>query len=241
MRSSVFNILAVGAVLAAGARVSVADDPAPTTADPTATDSSTVDPADAIFLDPDIVGHEVIEIWDERPDKPFDRDTDLRLTGQELMERGATNLADALELMPDLYVRTAGRGGMQVDIRGARKGSTKILIDGVAVDDPFYGNFDLSSIPVTDIVQIRVSASPSSPIDGIGGPGGVIEVHTRDAVGARRLEGRVQGSTRRAGTASVTGRSMLSQHLAVRASASGALGMRDFTVAMPTGDSEDPG
>jgi len=236
MRSSIFNILAIGAVLAAGARVSVADDPAPTPNDPTAAPSGDLDPADAIFLDHSIVGHETIEIWDERPDKPFDRDTDLRLTGQELLERDAANLADALELIPDLYVRTAGRGGMQVDIRGARKGSTKILIDGVAVDDPYYGNFDLSSIPVTDIVQIRVSASPSSPIDGTGGPGGVIEVHTRDAVGARRLEGRVQGSSRRVGTASVTGRSMLGERFAVRASASGALGMRDFTVAMPSGD-----
>lgn len=73
------------------------------------------------FLDPAITG-EAIVIWGERPDKPFDRDTELRLTGEELRRRGATNLAEALELLPDVVVREQGRGGRQIEIRGARKG-----------------------------------------------------------------------------------------------------------------------
>jgi hypothetical protein len=32
---------------------------------------------------------EAIEIYDERPDKPFDRDTEVRLTGEDLAARGA--------------------------------------------------------------------------------------------------------------------------------------------------------
>src|SRR6185503_2442246 len=123
-----------------------------------------------------------------------------------------------------------GRGGEQVEIRGARKGSVKILIDGVAVSDPFYGNFDLSSIPVTDIVQIRISSSPASPIDGVGGPGGVVEVHTRDAVGPRIVLARVAGSTLPSAEAAATGRMGLTQHLAMRASATGTLGYRDLTI-----------
>jgi len=45
-----------------------------------------------------------------------------------------------------------------------------VLIDGVQVTDPYYGTFDVSTIPITDIVQIRLSTSPQSPIDGPGGP-----------------------------------------------------------------------
>src|SRR5688572_15428820 len=60
---------------------------------------------------------EVIELWDERPDKPFDRDTEVRLSGEELARRGATDLATALALLPDVTVREAGRGGWIVDIR----------------------------------------------------------------------------------------------------------------------------
>lgn len=171
---------------------------------------------------------EVIEVWAERPDKPFDRDTTVRLTGVELSERGVTNLAEALELVPEINVRFSGRGGRILDIRGARKGSIKILVDGIPVADPFYGTFDVSSIPVTDIVQVRVSTSPSSPIDGLGGPGGVVEVHTRDAIGKRRIDTRVLGSSSPEAQFSATARSQLGEHWAVRPSVSAALGTYDF-------------
>src|SRR5512146_895226 len=58
---------------------------------------------------------EAIEIYDERPDKPFDRDTEVRLTGEELAARGAVDLKSALALLPDVPVRESGRGGFQVD------------------------------------------------------------------------------------------------------------------------------
>src|SRR5690349_23020269 len=89
---------------------------------------------------------EAIEIYDERPDKPFDRDTEVRLTGEELAARGAVDLKTALALLPDVQVRESGRGGFQVDVRGARKGEVAIFIDGVLVSDPWYGTFDITSI-----------------------------------------------------------------------------------------------
>lgn len=202
---------------------------------PAAEPDPPLSPEDAIFLDPSITG-EAIEIWGERPDKPFDRDTQVRLSGEELAERGATNLAEALDLLPDLVVREQGRGGQQVEIRGARKGSVKILIDGVAVSDPYYGNFDLASIPVTDIVQIRVSSSPASPIDGVGGPGGVVEVHTRDAIGPRIVLARVAGSTLPSAEAAATGRMAIAPRLALRVSATGTLGFRDLAVTPEGGE-----
>src|SRR3569623_599516 len=108
---------------------------------------------------------EAIEIYDERPDKPFDRDTEVRLTGEEFVKRGAVDLKSALALLPDVTVRESGRGGFQVDVRGARKGEVSILIDGVVVSAPWYGTFDVTSIQITDIVQLRVATTPLSPID----------------------------------------------------------------------------
>ena len=173
---------------------------------------------------------EVIELWDERPDKPFDRDTDVRLTGEELARRGATDLASALALLPDVSVRDVGRGGWNVDIRGARKGAVRILVDGVSVTDPYYGTFDVSTLPITDIEQIRVSTAPASPIDGPGGPGGVIEVHTRDAIGGRAVTARLTTDSLPTFGASATGRTALARHLALRLSTSAAWGRRDFTL-----------
>src|SRR3984885_2464703 len=173
---------------------------------------------------------EAIEIFDERPNKPFDRDTEIRLTGEQLAARGAVDLGTALALLPDVTVRDAGRGGYNIDIRGARKGDVSIFIDGVLVTDPWYGTFDVSSIPVTDIVQIRVATTPQSPIDGPGGPGGVIEVHTRDAFGSQLEIIRLYGDTLPTLGITGTARVMLTQQLALRISMSEQFGKHLYDV-----------
>jgi|GEM_PF-1458751 len=174
---------------------------------------------------------EVVEVYGERPTKPFDRDTKLRLTGKELAKRGVTNLGQALELVPELQVRRSGRGGVQVNVRGARKAGVRILIDGVPVDEVYYGTFDISSIPVTDIAQIRVSTSPSSPIDGVGGPGGVIEVHTIDAAGGGLVRARAEGSDLPSADVSATGRTNLGAGFSARGSVAATVGMQEFDMA----------
>jgi outer membrane receptor protein involved in Fe transport len=125
-------------------------------------------------------------------------------------------------------VRDAGRGGFNIDVRGARKGAVSVLIDGVLVTDPYYGTFDVSTIPITDIVQIRVATTPLSPIDGPGGPGGVIEVHTRDAIGSQMVIGRVTADSLPSFGMTGTARVSLARHLALRMSASGLGGGRDL-------------
>jgi hypothetical protein len=212
----------------------------PAASDPAATAATAVAPGPAPTAPPTgelddaamarLAEGEAIEIFDERPDKPFDRDTEVRLTGAELAARGAVDLGTALALIPDVTVRDAGRGGFNLDIRGARKGAVSILIDGVLVTDPYYGTFDVSTIPITDIVQIRVATTPQSPIDGPGGPGGVIEVHTRDAVGPQLVIGRLTGNSLPSFGATATARTELARHLALRLSGSGQGGTRDFAL-----------
>lgn len=182
---------------------------------------------------------EVIELWDERPEKPFDRDTEVRLTADDLARAGATDLASALALLPDVQVQDAGRGGAVIYIRGARKGAVRVLVDGVSVSDPYYGTFDVTTIPVTDLVQIRLSTAPASPIDGPGGPGGVIELHTRDAIGGRLLVGRVTGDSLPSFGAAATGRTALGRGLALRLSVTGQAGLRELPAARPGATSVD--
>jgi outer membrane receptor protein involved in Fe transport len=168
------------------------------------------------------------EIFDERADKPSDRLTVVRLTGGELAERGAVDLATALALVPGVVVRDAGRAGFNIELRGQRKGAVIILIDGVPVSDPYYGTFDASTIPITDIVQIRVATVPQSPIDGPGGAGGVIEVHTRDAIGPQLVIGRLVGDSLPSLAMTGTARVPLANHLALRLSGGGLGGSRDL-------------
>jgi outer membrane receptor protein involved in Fe transport len=172
-------------------------------------------------------GAEVVEIFDARPKQPIERGTEVRLTYEQLAARGATDLASALRLLPDVTVRDAGRGGFNIDVRGGRKGAVTVLIDGMQVTDPFYGTFDVSTIPITDIVQIRMSPNPQSPLDGPGGPGGVIEVLTRDAIGKQLVITRLTGDSLPTFGATAMARAALAKHLALRISMSGEAGSRD--------------
>ena len=209
--------------------------PPPPTAPPAPHDTSTPAPtaptAPADLTEDEVLAQslkETVEIYDERPDKPFDRDTEVRLTGEQLAARGAVDLGTALGLLPDVTVRPAGRGGFNVDIRGSRKGEVAIIIDGVPITDPYVGTFDVSTIPITDIVQIRVSTTPQSPIDGPNGSGGVIEVLTRDAIGPQVVAARVTGDTLPSFLVSGTARAAITKQLALRMSASGLMGGHDF-------------
>ncbi|HEY4055643.1 MAG TPA: TonB-dependent receptor plug domain-containing protein [Kofleriaceae bacterium] len=155
-------------------------------------------------------------------------DTALRITGDELAARGATDLAAALRLIPELVVRDDGRGGFDVDIRGSHGGRVAVFIDGVQVSDPYDGGFDVQTVPITDIASIRVSATPLSPLAGPGGAGGVIEVFTRDANGPQLVIARVTADSLPTVGLSATARASLAKHLGIRISASGLGGEHDI-------------
>lgn len=140
------------------------------------------------------------------------------VTARELQQRGAQNLAQALDLIPELQVRQGGMG-TRLDLRGAKQFSILLLIDGVPMVEPYFGIFDISAIPITDIVEIRVQLSPASPLEGPGGDGGIVEVFTLHATGARRIEGRVVGGSEPDAEGAVSARVPLTQNSGLRLSA----------------------
>ena len=216
---------AVGVLLYLYSSVAIADE---TEAENDSPPAPQIYDSDAFFLELAETSDEVIYVFNEREEKPFERDTELRITPETLKQRSIASVADALSILPDVRVRAAGRGGRQVDIRGARRGSVLILIDGVPISDPYFGNIDLASIPVTDVVQVRVSKVPASPIDGIGGPAGVVEIHTKDAVGDKSIYAQAQGKSVPEGLVSATARAPLSKNWAVRGSATARVGRQNF-------------
>jgi len=163
-----------------------------------------------------------------RADPPAERAGVVRLTGAQLAARGAVDLATALALLPDVVVRSDGRGGTAVVVRGSRDGSVNVVIDGVLVPDPYDGRFDVAMIPIGDIVEIRVATTPQSPLDGLGGAAGVIEVQTRDAIGPQLVIARITGDSQPGLAAMGTTRVAIARDLALRISASGLAGGREL-------------
>ena len=164
-----------------------------------------------------------------------DREPVIVITARELAERGVDNLADALDLVPQLGVRQGGRGDVRVDVRGAKQRSVMVLVDGAPMDEPYFGAFDLASIPITDIVELRISLAPASPLEGPGGDGGIVEVITLRAIGNRRVDARLRVSSQPDGQGAVSARTPITHGLAVRGSAGGRYGAEDFTLTNPDG------
>lgn len=161
--------------------------------------------------------------------------TGWRIHGSELAQRGAETLADALDLLPHLRIRLGGRGEVRFDLRAARPGSIRVLVDGVPMEEPYLGRFDPASVSVSDVVQIRVDPAPLSPVEGPGGGGGVVEVETLSGAGKPRVEARARAGTPLDGLLSATGRHPFGEDAGGRLSAT-IRGARDsFLVSNPDG------
>jgi outer membrane cobalamin receptor len=159
------------------------------------------------------------------------------MTARDLTQRNVQNLAQALDLVPELSVRQGGMG-VRLDLRGAKQRSILLLIDGIPIDEPYFGAFDLSAIPVTDIVEIRIQLAPASPLEGPGGDGGIVEVMTLHAVGGRRLQARVEGGSAPEVEAALTGRVPLNgeRTTGLRLSAGGRYANPDYPVTDLSGN-----
>lgn len=152
----------------------------------------------------------------------------VRLTGDELAARGAVDLATALALIPELTVRADGRGGREVELRGARGAAIGVWLDGVRIAEPYDGGVDLAAIPITDVAAIEVDTAPTSALDGPGGAGGAIRVTTRDPVGAQLVIARLTADSAPGASVAGSARVPLGAGVGLRLSAAGQAGARDL-------------
>jgi outer membrane receptor protein involved in Fe transport len=179
---------------------------------------------------------EVVTIVEEAPAREqFAPDTERRLSGKDLAERGVTTVAEALRLIPEITLLAGGKGDTRVQIRGGRKGSVMMLIDGVPANEAYYGTFDPASLPITDILEIRVSLSPASPLEGPGGSSGVIEIVTLPALGKQRIGAAVMASSVPSTMVSLTGRQALTNRFGLRFSGGFQTDDRELFVNLPAG------
>ena len=110
------------------------------------------------------------------------------ITGQELRARGITRLTDALRDVPGASVVQSGSFGSQTALflRGGESDYTKVLIDGVPVNDA-GGAIDLAHISVADVERVEIVRGPASVLWGSDAVTGVIQIFTHRARERSRL------------------------------------------------------
>ncbi|HKK00629.1 MAG TPA: TonB-dependent receptor, partial [Desulfuromonadales bacterium] len=103
----------------------------------------------------------------------------------QIADSGATDLSQVLRDVAGLQVIPYGPAGSlsTVSLRGSESDQVLILLDGVRLNSPQNGLFDLSALPVplSDIDRIEVVRGPASTLYGSSAVGGVIQIFTKKA------------------------------------------------------------
>ena len=110
------------------------------------------------------------------------------LTADALRQQGITTVADALRQVPGLSLAQTGSygGATSLFVRGGESKFTKVLVDGVAVNEA-GGAFDFSSLTVDNLDRIEIVRGPASVLYGSDAVAGVVQLFTRP--GAARVSG----------------------------------------------------
>jgi iron complex outermembrane receptor protein len=114
---------------------------------------------------------------------------------------GVVTVAEALELMPGVSLSVGARNEQKIWVRGYEQSNVLVLVDGVPVADPYYGDLDLGQLPVFDVGRITVTRGGASPLYGPNGLGGVINVVTLQGGESHRLAGELRLSGNRSALA----------------------------------------
>ena len=90
------------------------------------------------------------------------------VTAQDIQDKDARTLDQALELLPGVEIRTGAGGIPRIDIHGFRSRHVLLLLDGMPLNSTYDGQFDPSIIPTENIAKIKVSYGASSVLYGQG-------------------------------------------------------------------------
>ncbi|WP_432204562.1 TonB-dependent receptor family protein [Cetobacterium somerae] len=104
------------------------------------------------------------------------------LTGEEISQRGAKSVAEALKLVSSVVVKEMGGADAAFDMRGqgaTAKSNVIVLVDGAPINSIDLSGYQTSNIAVDNIERIEVIPSGGSVLYGDGAIGGTINIVTK--------------------------------------------------------------
>jgi vitamin B12 transporter len=112
---------------------------------------------------------------------------DVTIIGpEEIARASAQSLAELLARLPGVEIAMNGGPGStsSVFLRGANRGHTLVLIDGLRIGSSTDGATAFEAIPLEQIDHIEILRGPASSLYGADAIGGVIQIFTRKSEGA---------------------------------------------------------
>ncbi len=104
----------------------------------------------------------------------------------EIAASKATTVLDLLRTVPGLDVVQSGGPGTVTSLflRGTSSTQTLVLVDGVALNSPYFGGTDLSALSVANVERVEIVRGPFSALYGSEAIGGVVRVFTKRSADA---------------------------------------------------------
>ena len=137
---------------------------------------------------------DVVVTASRTPQKIADVLSDISvITEEEIRQAGQTSLVELLNAQPGVEISQAGGIGKSsnIYIRGANPTHTLVLIDGMRVSSATTGTTSLENIPLSQIERVEILRGPASSLYGADAIGGVIQIFTKSAKGAPRVNASV--------------------------------------------------
>jgi len=136
----------------------------------------------------------------DEDEEPSSGTTDV-LDAAAIQAAGILTIGQALELLPGVSMSIGGRNEQKVWVRGYEQSNVLLLVDGVPVSDPYFGDLDLGQLPIFDVARVSVTRGAASPLYGPNGLGGVINVTTMQGGPETRIAGDLRLTSERTAVA----------------------------------------
>ena len=121
------------------------------------------------------------------------------ISREQILRSGQTNVADVLRATAGLNVARQGGLGQQtsVFIRGGNSAHTKVMLDGIPLNDPTNPSraFDFAHMTVDNIERIEVLRGSQSVLYGSDAIGGVVNIVTRRGDGPNTASATTMGGS----------------------------------------------
>ncbi len=107
--------------------------------------------------------------------------SEVSVGDESIKTQKARSVSDVLSDIPGVSVTVGAKNSSEIMIRGFDSSEVLIMVDGRPVNDPYYGNIDLSTIGVGKITKINVVKGADSVRFGPNAMGGVVNIITGGA------------------------------------------------------------
>lgn len=133
--------------------------------------------------DPDQEIEYEISVTADRLEEPVKEKTDsvTIITREDIEQQQWRYVVDALREVPGLTVVRSGSPGKTTSLflRGGNSEQVLVLIDGVQINDPFFGGVAIEEVTTDNVERIEIVRGPQSPLYGSDAMSGTINIISR--------------------------------------------------------------